>query len=155
MAGHFLLVNIPLSDLLIAVDKLGGAVSAVQHTHVGWSSGTLDVLRTAASGGNIGNRNQLPPHVYLQINAENPLHGTKKTYLRVASWVDDMTRPASVGLGLRQLCVTAQTFWNLGRKDEAIIAQVEHGAVSVEIYYRSKVPVGAEGEMVVSSKLAL
>jgi hypothetical protein len=141
MAGYFVMNSIPVSDLLIAQLKLGAAWSGVAHAHIGWSTRSRTELQTALDSGVIASRHGLPPHRYLQINAENPLAVQKAFYINVAGWVDALKRPTCAGLGLRQLCHNAQAAWTAGNKAGALIAQVEHGAVSVEIYHVSGEPV--------------
>ncbi len=133
MAGYYLLRSITFSDLMTALEKLSATWSDLQHSDVGWTPKSYQVLTTALKGQDIGNRDNLPPHRYLQIKGENPLADKKKQYLRAAAWVDQLERPASPGLGLRKLTGGAGK-WPAD-KAESLIQQVQTGSVSVEIYF--------------------
>ena len=135
MAGHFLLNSITQSDHNVALQQTGVSYSALQHANVGWTLQSRQTFINVLNGIGIGNRNNLPPHRYLQIGAA-PIAETI-SYLRGAGWVDLLTRPNTPGFGLRALTGPAQIAWNAGNKAEALITQVNHGNVSIEIYYTS------------------
>ncbi|AOY81811.1 hypothetical protein BJP36_19735 [Moorena producens JHB] len=135
MAGYYILKNISTSELSIAQNKLQAGWSSLQHANVGWTDISRQILNDALQGNNITNRNNLPPHRYLQINAENPLSPDKIQYLRRANWVDRLVRPISQGLGLRNITPQALEEFQRGNYAASLIAQIQHGTVSIEIYY--------------------
>lgn len=131
MAGHFILKSITFSDLQVA-RQMGGTWSTLQHGYVGWTRESTRVLGQALSGQAIGNRDGLPPHRYLQFSAGN---GDRiEEYLKGAGWADGLIRPDSPGLGLRALIAAAAATWP-GNKNLALVAQRQHGSISVEVYY--------------------
>lgn len=140
MSGHFLLTNIPQSELNMASSK-GAVWSPIAHQHVGWSDTSKAALGNVLNGVAIPNRNNLPPHCYLQFAGSNPAAIDLRNYLKAASWVDNLTRPAGGGFGLTGLCPVANGLFLGGHKADALVAQIEHGGVSVEIYYVSGYPI--------------
>ncbi|MBP0481361.1 hypothetical protein [Sagittula salina] len=140
MAGHFLLPSLPYTELYAAQTLAAARWSGRAHAAVGWNQASEAVLTAAINGGNIGNRNGLPPHRYLQFDAEPNLSEDATRYFNFASWVDALTRPASIGLGLRALCPAAQQSWPHD-KSRALREQIAHGDVSVEVYYLSGIKI--------------
>ncbi|MBK8974780.1 MAG: hypothetical protein IPM29_02535 [Planctomycetes bacterium] len=140
MAGHFILRSITTSDVTVAKTK-GGTISAVQHANVGWTPNSEAALKAALAGQNIPNRDNLPPHVYLQFQPTTA-GSNIDTYLNGAGWADTVERPNCAGLGLRALCAQAQTAWNQGNKSRAVALQAQHGAISVEIYFQAGTRIG-------------
>ncbi len=141
MSGHYILTSIDRFDVIKAQGQpLGATLSGRQHANVGWNVGSRATLSTALAGGNIGNRNTLPPHIYLMINANNPLPALVQSYLKIANWVDKLQRPNAVGLGLAMLCPAANAHWP-NNKAQSLIEQIQHGAVSIEIYYQDGIEV--------------
>ncbi|WP_058044448.1 hypothetical protein [Streptomyces roseifaciens] len=132
MAGHFILKSISNSDLTIATSK-GAAWSPLQHANVGWNAASRAVLSKALSGQSIGNRDGLPPHRYLESKVSTG--PTLEKYLRSAGWADLLIRPASPGLGLRELSPKAKAAWDRGDRTGALVEQFLHGTATVEVYY--------------------
>ncbi len=112
-----------------------GTWGALQHAGVGWTPLSRGVITQVFANNAIPNRAGLPPHRYLEFGVENPISESRSLYLRSAAWVDQLTRPADLGFGITALSPQALTEWNAGRKAQSIIAQIQHGNVSVEIYY--------------------
>lgn len=134
MAGHFLLQSISQSDVNTICAQIGARISARQHANVGWTAKSQATLNRILHDELIPNRNNLPPHVYLQVDSRD---AAAMGLLRGAGWTDRLRRPASAGFGLRALCEAAQQCWDAGDYAGALAAQVAHGSVSIEIYYMS------------------
>ncbi|QLE72065.1 hypothetical protein FGW37_11025 [Streptomyces rectiverticillatus] len=134
MAGHFILRSITNSDLTIATSK-GATWSALQHGSIGWNTASRAVLSKALAGQPIGNRDGLPPHRYLESKAS--VGATLEKYLRSAGWAGQLIRPASAGLGLRELSPKAKAAWDRGDHTGALVEQFLHGTATVEVYYIS------------------
>lgn len=133
MAGHFILRNISTADLAIAQSRRATWSAKAEHANVGWNAASRDVLARALRGQPIGSRAGLPPHRYLECKFSA---GTAlETYLRGAAWADQLVRPGSAGLGLRQLCPSAAAAWQRGDRTGALVEQFRHGTATMEIYY--------------------
>ncbi|CAM5545246.1 hypothetical protein [Streptomyces abikoensis] len=132
MAGHFILKSISNTDLTIATSKKA-TWSPLQHGNIGWNTASRAVLSNALAGRPIGNRDGLPPHRYLEakVSAGSEL----EKYLRSAGWADLLIRPASQGLGLRELSPKAKAAWDRGDRTGALVEQFLHGTATVEVYY--------------------
>ncbi|MDR3443678.1 hypothetical protein [Dyella sp.] len=115
----------------------GAAWSARMHANVGWTQTSRQALSSVLANVAIPNRNQLPPHCYLTFAGQNPAPMALKNYLKVASWVDSLRRPTGAGFGLTALNAIAGGLFGNGHFADSLIAQIEHGGVSVEIYYVS------------------
>ncbi|MBN1205580.1 MAG: hypothetical protein JXB05_11740 [Myxococcaceae bacterium] len=136
MSGHYLLRSISHQDLVIAqAPTARGIWGPLQHAAVGWTAPSRGVIQNVFANIAIPNRGGLPPHRYLQFGVENPIDPSRALYLRSAEWVDQLIRPADPGFAISALSVAAQAHWAAGSKAESIIAQIQHGNVSVEIYY--------------------
>ncbi|CAM3180331.1 hypothetical protein G4177_10170 [Corallococcus sp. ZKHCc1 1396] len=145
MAGHFILKNITVSDLHTATGKPGITWSnALAHApgtgigpFLGWCLQTRQVLEQALGNIAIANRDNLPPHRYLLINAWQGLAQETQHYLMGAAWDQFLIRPTGGGLGLTALAAGANPPWNQGNKSAALRAQCQAGGVSIEVYYLS------------------
>lgn len=95
LAGHYLLRNIGHLDLALAQAAPRNLTwSGLQHAAVGWTAVSRAILINVFNGVPIPNRNGLPPHRYLGINAANPV----VQYLRGANWVGEpRSQPRHLG----------------------------------------------------------
>lgn len=139
MSGHFLLLNIPQTELNTAINQ-GAIWSPVAHPGVAWDATSRATLDNLVNGVAIPNRGNLPRHCYLQFAGANPVPMALLGYLQVVGWVDNLTRPGG-GLNLTGIIPAADVAFAGGRKFDALVAQIQHGAVSVEIYYVSGIPI--------------
>lgn len=147
MAGHFILRSITQSDRIMATTFPLVSFSGVAHQQgtarphggvfPGWSPASRLALTTALASNPIANRDDLPPHRYLQFPAFGQLNADGQRYASSAGWIDNLIRPTGAGLGLRNLSPAAQLQWNNGNKSAAFVEQCRAGNVSVEIYYMS------------------
>ena len=91
------------------------------------------------SGVAIGNRNLIPPHKYLGFPPGAPAAGLAAQLLADKyGWITGLERPVNAGFGVVALCPAAAAAWNAGQsgyKYDALVAQITHGATSVEVYY--------------------
>lgn len=139
MSGHFVLWKISVEDKDHCLAGYAGSQwSALQHAAVGWTAASRAVLGNVKANVAIPNRAGLPPHRYLMLGPDNPLTLPLKTYLHGRMWVRDLVRSDDAGFALTALCATARGFWDEGKKVDALMAQIEFGGTSVEIYYLGK-----------------
>jgi hypothetical protein len=137
MAGHFLLYSIEESERDQCLAEYGNSRwGELEHHTVEWNGASRGVLQRVRDRLPIENRAGLPPHRYLSFPAGQPT-GEKAKFLfsYATEWILKMQRPATNGLGLRTLCPAAMVEWDLGRKREALAAQISHGTTSIEVYY--------------------
>lgn len=141
MSGHFVLKSIGASDQAIGIMK-GARWSEIQHSpHPGWNAVTRNTLSQALQDQDIGDRNLLPPHRYLEFSPGRyntvAEHDEAERYLRGAGWADSLIRPSH--MDLTNLSANAAAAWGNGvhstRPNDALAEQFRHGAASVEIYY--------------------
>lgn len=153
MAGHFLLKSISTDEKNAIIAGFTGTTwSATAHVagtangaggvFPGWNEGSRLTLGHAFAGIAIGNRNNLPPHKYLQFPGTAAPTPAQLTAIHKSNDLREITHPDDAGLGLRALCAAALTEWNAGKKLAALIAQIMHGATSIEIYYLGKQEIG-------------
>jgi hypothetical protein len=147
MAGHFVLKSITVSDLYAAIQQ-GCTWSGLAHqggtarpippggNFPGWNQVGRQALTDALSGAGILNRNDLPPHRYLQFGPiqAGPIQAGPGLYdyIRGAGWAENVVRP---DMGLRLLSPLASNAWTNNNFSDAVFLQAQHGATSVEIYY--------------------
>jgi hypothetical protein len=128
-----------------AVATLGAVWSGVAHQagtangagglFPGWTPASRAALNQVRDGrGGLANRNGLPPHRYLQIPAGAPTPA-QVAYLRNSYWVNDLQHPSDGGFGVVALAPLAAASWANGKKVDALVAQITHGATSIEVYY--------------------
>lgn len=155
MAGHFIVWRMTPEEINSAL-PLGFTMSpGLDHSPAvlvpvghplfgghwpGWTPATRDVLDRAKRGMNITNRFMIPPHRYLQRPpGAAALTPAQIMSLRTQSWVQNLHRPSpGVNFGLAALCVAALGKWNAGDRAGALLEQMAHGAVSIEVYYRGR-----------------
>jgi hypothetical protein len=149
MAGHFLLKSISTAekDAIIAgftgttwsaTAHVAGTANGAGGDFPGWTAGSRLTLGHAFAGIAIANRNNLPPHKYLQFPGTAAPSPAQLTAIHSSNDLREITHPDDPGLGLRALCATALAEWNAGKKLAALIEQIKHGATSIEIYYLGK-----------------
>lgn len=134
MAGHFLLADFP-QDIWEPLGQLTptGFASGPEHKEIGWTPASRQYLQDAINGANqITNRSGLPPHWYISISANKLSDLHLQAWLLQEAWVNNLTRPPK--MFLCNLCQTAKTEWDAGRRANAVIQQNLHGNVSIEVY---------------------
>ncbi len=146
MSGHFILKSLTDSDLRVSTnfpgihwgDDLSHEAGGANGDGVfpGWTDASVAELSKALSGQDIANRNNLPPHRYLMINAHAGLSDKAQTYVKWANWADNLLRPTGQGLGLKTLTKAAALIWGQEDKGGALLEQCKAGTVHVEVYYR-------------------
>jgi len=152
MAGNFILKSITQSDLVTATNFLHiswstspahkkGTPIDPGNPHgaifAGWTPETRKVLSNALNGINIGNREGLPPHRYLEIKAWQTLNDKEQYYVSGAGWAENLVYPTTSGLGLKALAPLARADWAQGNKNQALIEMLKIGGVSIEVFYQS------------------
>jgi hypothetical protein len=101
----------------------------------GWTPASRDELNRVRNGSsNLANRNNLPPHRYLIIPGGS-LTDEQIEYLWTCYWINDLQRPSDPGFGTVTLAPVAATMWTSGQKVQSLVAQIMHGATSIEVYY--------------------
>ena len=150
MAGQFVLWKMPPQVLATYTGIPGVGWTGLAHAartpsgvvgvdFAGWTVQTSAELNRVRSGVAIGNRNNLPPHRYLTFPPGQPgLALATQLQLDKYGWLTDLERPVNVGFGLVALCPAAAAIWNAGQtayRHDALIAQITHGATSIEVYY--------------------
>ena len=148
MAGQFVLWKIQQNviDNYLAAGAAwtvlahgAGVANGAGGVFPGWTPGSRDDLNRVRSGVGVPNRNNIPPHRYLTFPGGAP--GGLLAAQLVADkylWINDLERPSSAGFGMVALCPAAQAAWAAGQsayKYDALVAQITHGATSVEVYY--------------------
>jgi len=152
MAGNFILTSITQSDLMVAI-KFPHISWSISPAHkkdspvnpnnpqgekfAGWTSETRTVLSKALNNEDIGSREGLPPHRYLEIRSWAALTDKEQYYIKGSGWADNLVYPNSQGLGLKALKPKATFEWGRGNKTEALVEMLKVGDVSIEIYYQS------------------
>lgn len=152
MAGNFILKSITQSDLNTAISfpHIAWSTSAAHAKGLpvnpdqpegrkfqGWTSGTAHTLSRALRGEDIGNREGLPPHRYLEIAAWVMLTQQEQAYVQGAGWVSNLEYPGTASVGLKALAPLAATAWSTGDKTTALVETLKKGAVSIEVYFQS------------------
>jgi hypothetical protein len=151
MAGNFILKSITQSDLSTAIrfphirwsdtaHRQGTLINPAQPQGArfpGWTVTTRQTLSNALANVAIGNRQNLPPHRYLEISAWAQLNDDEKGYVRGAGWADSLVYPNGAGLGLKAMTGAVLTAWNLGNKNQALEEALKQGNVSIEVFYQS------------------
>jgi hypothetical protein len=120
---------------MVSFSSCGWYTNGAGGAFPGWTDASRDELNRVRNGSSaLVNRNGLPPHRYLAIppGSTSP---AQITYLRGCYWINDLVRPSDPGFGIVALDPEAATEWSNGRKLEALVAQIAHGATSIEIYY--------------------
>jgi hypothetical protein len=151
MAGNFILKSISQSDLSTAVryphmrwsgtaHRQGDPINPAQPTgarFTGWTQSTRQTLSDALANRNIPNRQNLPPHRYLEIDAWARLNDDEKAYVRGAGWADSLVYPSGTGVGLKAMTGEVLAAWNAGNKNQAVEEALKQGNVSIEVFYQS------------------
>jgi len=137
MSGHFVLLNISQTDkdeFLARYPR--SAWSACQHTDVGWNPDSREVLANAIKGLDIGDREGLPPHCYLDMPLQREsLTPEQRKIIFEMNWTLDLVRPNARGLGLKQLTERADGLFKEGRVREALLEQIVGNGATIEIYH--------------------
>lgn len=146
MAGQFVVWRMSMDDINNFIINFPGTVwTGLAHqagqingaggVFPGWTPASRALLNQVRDGrGGIGNRNGLPPHRYLQIPGGAPTQ-VQIDYLWTCYWVNDLVRPSDPGFGIVNLAPAAALAWNNGKKVDSLVAQITHGATSIEAYY--------------------
>ncbi|MCC3466240.1 MULTISPECIES: hypothetical protein [unclassified Microcoleus] len=146
MAGQFVLWRIDPNDRDNFIANFSGSKwSELAHREntpngngglfPGWTAASRDLINRVRNGSsNLANRNNLPPHRYLQIPGGLP-NAAQVNYLRTCYWINDLVRPSDPGFGIVALAPAAVAAWSNGKKVDSLVAQITHGATSIEIYY--------------------
>lgn len=145
MAGHFVVWRLSVDERDQAIATFGATWTGLAHAagvgngdggvFPGWTGASRDLLNRIRGGcHNPPNRNGLPPHRYLEFQGGSP-SPAQVTALRSWYWTNDLNRPTSAGFGMVGLSPAATVEWAAGRKADALLAQIRHGATSVEVYY--------------------
>jgi hypothetical protein len=151
MAGNFILKSITQSDLMTAIrfphfrwsdtaHRQGSLINPSQPQGArfpGWTAATRQTLSNALANIAIPNRQNLPPHRYLEIDTWGPLNDDEKNYARGAGWADSLVYPTGAGVGLKAMTGAVLTAWNLGNKNQALEEALKQGNVSIEVFYQS------------------
>ncbi len=148
MAGHFVLWKMQVADRDACVAAGAGWTGLAHAAGVGngaggvfpgWTQASRDDLNRVRSAHGVPNRNNIPPHRYLTFPGGAPAALLAAQLLADRDrWISSLERPSSVGFGMVALCAAAQAAWTGGQsayRYDALIAQITHGATSVEIYY--------------------
>ena len=146
VAGHFVMWRLPLAVHQTYIGLPGVTWSALQHSFgtpngagglfPGWAQVSRDQLNRVRSGINIPDRNDIPPHRYLGFppGAPGPALAAQMLADRYG-WIREIERRTSPGFGMVALCPNAAAAWQSGDPYSALVAQITHGATSVEVYY--------------------
>ncbi len=149
MAGRYVVKRITQDDIDRTMTQFPLAVwSGLAHAagvanggggvFQGWtaqSRADLSVIFTGA--GNLADRNNLPPHRYLQL-PPGVWTAAQTDYIYSAYWPNDLHRPSSAGFGVVGLSPLASAEWQSGQKRESLRQQCIAGPVSIEVYYLGK-----------------
>lgn len=101
----------------------------------GWNAlSRAELARVRDGRGGLANRNNLPPHRYIEIPA-GAVTPVQRELLFQWYWVNDLQHPTDPGFGSAALTANAAASWGLGKKRQALIDQIAHGATSIEVYY--------------------
>jgi hypothetical protein len=152
MSGHFVVwkvADVDFADLkknfeepgkCIVWTDLAHAANATAHgvTYPGWTDDTRAHLNKIRDGrlSSIPNRNNLPPHRYIEIPGGD-LNDEKKEYLRQSCEImRNLHRPFPT-FKLTDLNPNARDRWNAGDRVGAFIEQLKT-TTQIEVYYTSK-----------------
>jgi hypothetical protein len=146
MAGHFVLWKIQQGIINTYIALAGvnwtplahaaGTANGAGGVFPGWTPASRDDLNRVRSATGVPNRNNIPPHRYLTFPPGVPGAGLAAQLLNDKyGWITNLERPASPGFGMVALAPLASSEWNAGQKRDALVAQVTHGATSIEVYY--------------------
>ena len=111
MAGHFVL---GISGNLAMRLSSAGMLSDVYHKNVPYNQTSISDRDRGLRGDQLQNRNNLPPHCYIQISSGKQLRDLPEDLL-------DLFQKKAItpgGMGLTSLCKNAHLAWENGRKLE-------------------------------------
>lgn len=159
MAGHFLIWRMPQS-VLDTYLTLGchilppanqppahqaGVANGNGGVFQGWNANSSNELSRARDGHAIGNRDNLPPHRYLELPAGQPSLALAAQLLTdKEKWIAQLERPSTMGLPALSVTVvpvygtSPRSIWGSAASDyrfHALVAQMHTGPVSIEYYY--------------------
>jgi hypothetical protein len=146
MAGQFVVWRMYAQDIQNFIASFPGTIwTGLAHqagtpngaggVFPGWTPASRAALNQIRDGrGGLANRNGLPPHRYLHIPGGAPMPA-QINYLWRCYWINDLQRPSEPGFGVVALAPLATAHWSNGKKVDSLVAQITHGATSIEVYY--------------------
>lgn len=154
MSGNFVVFRMSMEDINLVKSKFPGcewsgpahAANSQRDPDIpaagvfpGWtaeSRALLDRVRDgrAPTEGEPKNRNNIPPHRYLEFKAG--ITKEQEDFLRSCYWVNDLVRPAYLHFKMKEITNDAvKVAWSEGKKVTALIEQIKATATEIEIYY--------------------
>lgn len=134
-AGHFVFQGMNSTKQGQLQKLIGGGIdwtaAGLQHGNIGWNSNSRRFLNNCFAGinNNPNNRSGLPPHRYYSTQAID----VDLTKLQLI--VEEFELIRTPQFFLRQLSELAQQAWAANEKVKALKLQLQHGSVSLELYY--------------------